>query len=83
MQSGFQAGHGCTSATLQVLNDIITSIDKRQYYVAVFIDLAKALNSTALVSQMTASPGSLTTSQIEFSVSNRRARTSGSLYGGA
>jgi hypothetical protein len=30
-------------------------------------------DSTALVSQMTASPGSPTTSQIEFSVSNRRA----------
>ena len=29
MQSGFRAGHGCTSATLKVLNDIITTIDKR------------------------------------------------------
>ena len=26
MQSGFRAGHGCTSATLKVLNDIITVI---------------------------------------------------------
>ena len=40
MQSGFRACHGCTSATLKVLNDIITSIDKRQYCAAVFIDLA-------------------------------------------
>ena len=28
VQSGFRAGHGCTSATLKDLNDIITSIDK-------------------------------------------------------
>ncbi|CDQ71250.1 unnamed protein product [Oncorhynchus mykiss] len=39
------AGHGCTSATLKVLNDIITAIDKRQYCAAVFIDLAKAFDS--------------------------------------
>jgi hypothetical protein len=29
-------------ATLKVLNDITTAIDKRQYCAAVFIDLAKA-----------------------------------------
>ena len=29
----------------QVLNDIITAIDKRQYCAAVFIDLAKAFDS--------------------------------------
>jgi hypothetical protein len=45
VQSGFRAGHGCTSAKLKVLNDIITAIDKRQYYAAVFIDLAKAFDS--------------------------------------
>ena len=45
MQSGFRAGHGCTSATLKVLNDIITSIDKRHYCAAVFINLAKAFDS--------------------------------------
>jgi hypothetical protein len=45
MQSGFRAGHGRTSATLKVLNNIITSIDKRQYSVAVFIDLAKDFDS--------------------------------------
>uniref|UniRef100_A0A8K9UKX5 Reverse transcriptase domain-containing protein n=1 Tax=Oncorhynchus mykiss TaxID=8022 RepID=A0A8K9UKX5_ONCMY len=45
VQSGFRAGHGCTSATLKVLNDIITAIDKRQYCAAVFIDLAKAFDS--------------------------------------
>ena len=45
MQSGFRAGHGCTSATLKVLNDIITAIDKRHYCAAVFLDLAKAFDS--------------------------------------
>ena len=45
VQPGFRAGHGCTSTTLKVLNDIITAIDKRQYCVAVFIDLAKAFDS--------------------------------------
>jgi hypothetical protein len=35
MQSGFRAGHGYTSATLKVLNDILT---------AVFVDLAKAFD---------------------------------------
>uniref|UniRef100_A0A8C7KU43 Reverse transcriptase domain-containing protein n=1 Tax=Oncorhynchus kisutch TaxID=8019 RepID=A0A8C7KU43_ONCKI len=45
VQSGFQAGHGCTSAMLKVLNDMITAIDKRQYCAAVFIDLAKAFDS--------------------------------------
>uniref|UniRef100_A0A8K9WWK7 Reverse transcriptase domain-containing protein n=1 Tax=Oncorhynchus mykiss TaxID=8022 RepID=A0A8K9WWK7_ONCMY len=44
MQSGFRAGHGCTLATLKVLNDI-TAIDKRHYCAAVFIDLAKAFDS--------------------------------------
>jgi hypothetical protein len=42
VQSGFRAGHGCTSAMLKVLNDIITAIDKRQYCAAIFIDLALA-----------------------------------------
>uniref|UniRef100_A0A8K9XKC5 Reverse transcriptase domain-containing protein n=1 Tax=Oncorhynchus mykiss TaxID=8022 RepID=A0A8K9XKC5_ONCMY len=45
MLSGFRAGHGCTSATLKVLNDIITAIDKRHYCAAIFIDLAKAFDS--------------------------------------
>ena len=45
MQSGFRAGHGCTSATLNVLNSIITAIDKRYYCAAVFMDLAKAFDS--------------------------------------
>ena len=78
MQSRFRAGPGCASATLKVVNDIITAIDKRQYCAAIFIALAKAFDSVnhqilsadsiALVSQMTASPGSPTTSQIEFNV---------------
>jgi hypothetical protein len=45
MQSGVRAVHGCTSAMLKVLNDIITAIDKRHYCAAVFIDLAKAFDS--------------------------------------
>uniref|UniRef100_A0A673YCN8 Reverse transcriptase domain-containing protein n=1 Tax=Salmo trutta TaxID=8032 RepID=A0A673YCN8_SALTR len=45
MQFYFRAGHGCTSATLKVLNDIITAIDKRHYCAAVFIDLAKVFDS--------------------------------------
>ena len=45
MQSGFRAGHGCTSASLKVLNDIIPAIAKRQYCAAVFLDLAKAFDS--------------------------------------
>jgi hypothetical protein len=45
MQSGFRAGHGCTSATLKVLNEILNAIDKKQYWAAVFIDLAKAFDS--------------------------------------
>uniref|UniRef100_A0A8C7RC26 Reverse transcriptase domain-containing protein n=1 Tax=Oncorhynchus mykiss TaxID=8022 RepID=A0A8C7RC26_ONCMY len=45
MQSVFKAGHGCTSATLKVLNYILTAIDKKHYCAAVFIDLAKAFDS--------------------------------------
>ena len=45
LQSGFRAGHAYTSARHKVLNDIITTIDKRQYCAAVFIDLAKAFDS--------------------------------------
>uniref|UniRef100_A0A8C7QUG0 Reverse transcriptase domain-containing protein n=1 Tax=Oncorhynchus mykiss TaxID=8022 RepID=A0A8C7QUG0_ONCMY len=48
MQSAFRAGHGCTSATLKVLNDILTAIDKKHYCAAVFIDLAKAFDSVNL-----------------------------------
>ena len=81
MQSGFRAGHGCTSATLKVLNDNLTTIDKKHYCEAVFIDLAKAfysVNHHILIGRLdclgfsNASPGSPTTSLIEFSVSNRR-----------
>ena len=45
MLSGVRAAHGCTSATLKVLNDMITAIDKRRYCAAVFIDLAKVFHS--------------------------------------
>ena len=82
MQSGFRAIHWFTSAPLKVLNDILTAIDKKQYCAAEFIDqrlstlsinTSSSADSIALVSQMIASPGSPTTSLIEFSVSNRRA----------
>uniref|UniRef100_A0A8C7UAB2 Reverse transcriptase domain-containing protein n=1 Tax=Oncorhynchus mykiss TaxID=8022 RepID=A0A8C7UAB2_ONCMY len=45
IQSGFRAGHGCTSATLKVLYDIITAVDKRHYCAAVFINQTKAFDS--------------------------------------
>ena len=45
MQSGFRPGHGCTAATLKILKNILTAIDKRQYCAAVFIYLAKAFDS--------------------------------------
>ena len=45
VKSGLRAGHGCTSATLKVLNDIITAISKRQYCAAIFINLAKTSDS--------------------------------------
>ena len=45
MESGFRAGHGCTSATLKVRYEIITYINKRQYCAAVFKDLAKVFDS--------------------------------------
>ena len=82
MQSGFRAGHGCTSATLKVLNDVKTVIDKEntvQLYSSTWprlstLSITTFLSKpTALVSQMTASSGSSTTSQTEFSLSNRRA----------
>ena len=38
-------GHVCTSATLKVLNDILTAINNNQYCAAVFIDLAKTFDS--------------------------------------
>lgn len=44
-QSGFRAGHSCETATLKVLNDIISALDSKQYCVAVFIDLAKAFDN--------------------------------------
>jgi hypothetical protein len=67
----------------QVLNGIITAIDKRQYCAAVFIHLAKTFDSVnhhILIGSLNSLgfsndclPGSPTSSQMEFSVSNRRA----------
>jgi hypothetical protein len=65
---------------LKVLNDIITTIDKKNSTVqpssstwirllTLQITVFLSADATALVSLMTALPGSLTTSQIEFSAS--------------
>ena len=44
-QSGFRAGHSCETATLKVLNDIISALDSKHHCVAIFIDLAKAFDN--------------------------------------
>uniref|UniRef100_A0A3B1KHQ9 Reverse transcriptase domain-containing protein n=1 Tax=Astyanax mexicanus TaxID=7994 RepID=A0A3B1KHQ9_ASTMX len=44
-QSGFRQGHGCVTASLKVLNDIISALDKKQSCAAIFIDLAKAFDT--------------------------------------
>ena len=45
LQSGFRPGRGCTTATLRVLDDIISSLDSKQTCIAAFIDLSKAFDS--------------------------------------
>lgn len=45
VQSGFRTGLGCITATLKVLDDIITIMDNKQVCIAAFIDLVKALDS--------------------------------------
>jgi hypothetical protein len=45
MQSGFRSGYGCVIATLNVLNDVIISLDSKQCCAAIFIDLAKAFDT--------------------------------------
>ena len=92
MQYGFRAGHGCTSATLKVLNEITTAIDKRQYCAAVFIDLAKDLDSvnhSNLIGRLNSlglSNDCLAWCTNYFShrgqIGGPVVRTSGSLYGG-
>ncbi|XP_010792447.1 neural cell adhesion molecule L1-like protein [Notothenia coriiceps] len=42
-------GHGCETATLKVLNDILKAVDSRQYCAAIFIDLAKAFDSMTVL----------------------------------
>ena len=78
----FRAGHGCTSATLKVLNDIITTIRDItvQPYSSPWPRLSPLsitpfllVTSTGLGSQMSVSAGLPTTSLIEFRVLNRRA----------
>ena len=93
MQSCFRAGHGCTSATLKVLNDILTAIDKKHYCAAVFLDLAKAFDSNhhILIGRLDSlgfSNDGLAWFTNYFSdrvqcVKSEGLLTSGSLYGGA
>lgn len=45
LQSGFWPGHGCMTATMNVLDYIITALDSKLVSVAVFIHLAKAFDS--------------------------------------
>jgi len=42
LQSGFRKGHGCTTATLKVPDDVITAMDNKPICVAAFTDRAKA-----------------------------------------
>ena len=44
-QSGFRPGYGCTTATLKVLDDIVSSLDSKLTCIAAFIDLSKAFDS--------------------------------------
>ena len=44
-QSGFRAGHGCTTATLKIINDIAAAIDKKHYCAVIYIDLSNAFDS--------------------------------------
>lgn len=45
LQSGLRPGHGCMTATMLVLDDIITAFDSQQVCIAAFIDLAKDFDS--------------------------------------
>ena len=45
VQSGFHSGYGCVTATLKVLNDVTIALDSKQCCAAIFIDLAKALDT--------------------------------------
>lgn len=46
LQSGFRAARGCLTATMKILEDIITYLDCKQSWIAAFIDLAKAFDSS-------------------------------------
>ena len=89
MQSGFRAGHGCASAPLKGLNDIITAIDKRHYCAGVVIGLAKAFDSVnhhiliGRLNSLGASNDCLAWFTNYFSDRVQCVRTSGSLYEGA
>ena len=43
--SGFRSGYWCVTATLKVLNDVPIALDSKQCCAAIFIELAKALET--------------------------------------
>ena len=45
LQSGFRKKHGTVTATMKVLNDIITAIDEKEHCAALFLDLSKAFDT--------------------------------------
>lgn len=44
-QSGFRSCHSTITAAMLVTNDIIKSLDSKQHYVVLFVDLSKAFDS--------------------------------------
>ena len=44
-QYGFRSRHNTQHATLEILNDILTNFDKRQFTFCLFIDLKKAFDT--------------------------------------
>ena len=44
LQSGFRKKHGTVTATMKVLNEIITAIDEKEHCAALFLDLSKAFD---------------------------------------
>ena len=45
VQSGFRTGYGCITATLKIINDVVSALGTKQYCAAIFIDLAKAFDT--------------------------------------
>ena len=45
LQSGFRKKHSTVTATMKVLNDLISDIDSKEYCAALFLDLSKAFDT--------------------------------------